>query len=673
MASGIKRIDNPRKNAQYMEWLCLAIMVIKIGSLLIFNLTRLKYVVDYDSSAALAQVMEIWKQKTLFLENWAYQTNPFWDSSVLLAVPFYGITKDIFLSYGLSNNCLILTFVFFFNQICNDLKLNHTYKYFSISLFFTVFTHHQLGYADCLFTNAAYYGWRVLSVIVLLSILVGLSTGRLLRQELGSGILCMFLLFWSGASSGSYVLICGVFPLVLYVIWTYLVRDLSIVKILKEPQFIVLSFSALVTLAGMVFVKILYPGEIIGTSTKELSSADDLLINTGKSLVGILELLGGISSVEHPMIFSKLGIKTLLGLSVVSTLFIATWYVMKKSVRTYTYDHSPSTQYSMMVLWLLGSNFFFLSYANLTYGQGTFEYRYWLLPITPIFLMIGIFLTDLGQCKKTLSQAIFICVFFASILFSVQTTISYYQANNGADFLQEVIAEILEEKNIETLYVVDSTIDARILRILTNDFEIVPVNSDLSLHGWGAKKDGFNNDEIAVLAQGEVVSTNPVLKNACNLQCSFEYRQYNLYNCDAGVFNFHSGLPMPEESAEWDSLTEYGYCITSDIGTINGAGEVASYGNSEGYLFYAPYSESVPGIYDITLHYAIDTWTEGTAGVFDVALDTQSYSAIPLDMNAESVTLEQVKIEAGHSFEARVWVPSGMVVRVQSIEYKREK
>lgn len=113
MASGIKRIDNPRKNAQYMEWLCLAIMVIKIGSLLIFNLTRLKYVVDYDSSAALAQVMEIWKQKTLFLENWAYQTNPFWDSSVLLAVPFYGITKDIFLSYGLSNNCLILTFVFF--------------------------------------------------------------------------------------------------------------------------------------------------------------------------------------------------------------------------------------------------------------------------------------------------------------------------------------------------------------------------------------------------------------------------------------------------------------------------------------------------------------------------------------------------------------------------------
>lgn len=69
-----EKIHTCSRNEQYIEWLCLVIMLIKIMSILIFNLTRLKYIVDYDSSVPLAQAIEMWQQKTIFLKGWAYQT-----------------------------------------------------------------------------------------------------------------------------------------------------------------------------------------------------------------------------------------------------------------------------------------------------------------------------------------------------------------------------------------------------------------------------------------------------------------------------------------------------------------------------------------------------------------------------------------------------------------------
>lgn len=668
----VKIGDNYNKWEAVFGLICFIILVGKVAALLIFNLTRLKYVTEYDSSVALMQAIEIWRQKTLFLNGWAYQTTLSWDSSVLLAAPLYGLTKDIFLAYGFSNDCLILAFVFFLDRICNDLALKPAYKFFSISLIFTVFTKNQLGYAGCLFTSAAFYGWRVLAIIILLSIMVRLSTGKLLRQQWGSVILCVLLLFVSGASAGSYVLICGVLPLLLFEIWSCIAREQVTFGILKKPQTAVLILAALASLAGLAFSQWLYPVQLGTPDTKTLSSASDLLTNVGKSLVGILELLGGITA-EHPTIFSEQGIQTLLGFAIVCALFISAWCVIKRAIYAQTKGQSATTQYGMMILWLFGVNAFCLSYANLTYGTPTFEYRYWTLPIVPMFLLIGLYLANLEQHNKTLSRFLFVGVIIVSTAFSVQTMKSYYQMNNNADSLQGMLAEIAAEKDIETLYVVnDDIVEGRIMRTLTSDFDVITIDSRLNVVGWGAKISGFDTTNIAVLAREDVVSANPVLRGTCTMLRAFEYGQYNLYACPPGVFDFHSGLPFPEENAGWDSPTAPGYCIASDLGAINETGELVSYGNTNaGYMLYGPYTESIAGIYNITLHYAIDACEEDITGTFDVALDAESWSAVPFDDNTTSVTLKNVEIDAGHTFEARVWVPEGMVVRVQSIECNR--
>ena len=72
--------------------LCVGI-VIQIGALAVFNLTRLPYESNYDSSV-LMQIVEMWRQKRILLKDWAYQTTLGIDSPVLLGALFYGITKE---------------------------------------------------------------------------------------------------------------------------------------------------------------------------------------------------------------------------------------------------------------------------------------------------------------------------------------------------------------------------------------------------------------------------------------------------------------------------------------------------------------------------------------------------------------------------------------------------
>lgn len=65
--------------------LCVGI-VIQIGALAVFNLTRLPYESNYDSSCAYAQIVEMWRQKRILLKDWAIR--PLW---VLFASSFRSI------------------------------------------------------------------------------------------------------------------------------------------------------------------------------------------------------------------------------------------------------------------------------------------------------------------------------------------------------------------------------------------------------------------------------------------------------------------------------------------------------------------------------------------------------------------------------------------------------
>ncbi len=130
------------------------------------------------------------------------------------------------------------------------------------------------------------------------------------------------------------------------------------------------------------------------------------------------------------------------------------------------------------------------------------------------------------------------------------------------------------------------------------------------------------------------------------------------------------GLPTAEQTEKTDRPGNVGFRFLNNA-ELNENGELVSDGATGGIILYGPYSETVPGVYDITLNYTVEAAAGAAEGTFDVALDTQRYAAVSFTAGQTSATLEDVSIEAGHKFEARVSVPAGMVIRVQSIHYTR--
>ncbi len=129
-----------------------------------------------------------------------------------------------------------------------------------------------------------------------------------------------------------------------------------------------------------------------------------------------------------------------------------------------------------------------------------------------------------------------------------------------------------------------------------------------------------------------------------------------------------AGLPGADQTEKTDRPGDIGFYRTN--ARLEGS-ELVSDGTTAGTILWGPYSETVPGVYDITLNYVVESVSDAAEGTFDVALDTQRYAAVSFTAGQTSATLEDVSIEAGHKFEARVSVPAGMVIRVQSIHYTR--
>jgi hypothetical protein len=151
-----------KKKCKKLEIFLFILLVLQLLVIAVFNLTRLPYVAGFDSSAAMAQAMQIWKQRTIFLKDWAYQSTLGLDSGLLLASMIYGVTGNIFISYGLSNCVIIALYFYVIYEILKEINVSKTVRLITLIILFTPYSLEPLGYMPMLFTNASYYSIKVL-------------------------------------------------------------------------------------------------------------------------------------------------------------------------------------------------------------------------------------------------------------------------------------------------------------------------------------------------------------------------------------------------------------------------------------------------------------------------------------------------------------------------------
>ncbi|MGN0990665.1 MAG: hypothetical protein ACI4O4_04340, partial [Candidatus Ventricola sp.] len=257
----------------------------------ILNL-RYPYIFDYDAAKLFYHVICMWREKTLLIPDWVYMTTGEWDCASLPALLFYGLTGNIKLAFGLANVCNILLFALVISRLFRAVPAEHGRQkgmLLGICLVLMPYYWDMLDYANMLFYGGAQYIYKVLLPVWLISLYVGMPQKRLPAALYTAAFL--LLVFATASSSGLYVMICGLFP----ILCCRLVRALGTENAQPDRRGLLISaLTAAVFLAGFAFQKAVH----LSTKTDEMT-----LIPMTELMPRIAQVVRdffGVTMVLHP-------------------------------------------------------------------------------------------------------------------------------------------------------------------------------------------------------------------------------------------------------------------------------------------------------------------------------------------------------------------------------------
>lgn len=526
------------KKNSFTDILLVTLLLIQLIILFVFNLTRLSHIADFDSSAAMSQAMEISKQKTLFINNWSYQSTLGLDSLVPLSALLYTFTHNIFLSFGIANCLGTLLFLYIFISTSKMLEINRTITLTGCIFMLTPLSCGMLGYFPMMFVNASYYMMKSLIPILLISVIIRIQKGIFHTRHSLLIMLLMWLSFFTGFSCGLYLLVCAFLP----ILFAQLINMVNVLSqktdIKNNPKYknIIYSFipsiiAIVLCLCGFIAGKIYYPYSFI--SNMVLCNVDNFFNNLFKFIIGFFELFGAVAYGEVKVI-SKEGINILLHLCFAITYLILLFIGCRKIKKNFK---KGDNNYFLYFLMIIIFNVFILILTYTTYGSATYEYRYFIIPV-----IAGIFICShaIPFLKRNITQYIpdifmklIIPLFAVLILITSFTSyIDYWEADNNSENLR-ALSTSLEERHIEVAYFVDSDpakeTDARILRLFSENVNIVNGNSYNQFNDWGTSTQYFNTDLIESSNFAIITTDNVPPQTNLNLIYSHSIDKYHVY------------------------------------------------------------------------------------------------------------------------------------------------
>lgn len=358
------------------------LLIVQILMIAVCNIKLIDNNVDCDNAKLFVHIREMWEQKTWFLPSWVYMTTLEIDCSSLLALPLYGVTGNIYLAFGLAN--IILLGIFIAAVFYLFWEKPFVYPVLAMNLICIPYSMGMLDYFNMLFFAGAQYIIKVLVPLLIIAILV--------HQEKNSGvdkkvkitifILFCFLLFITSLSSGVYVFVCGVVPVLL----VYGLYKLFRYEKIKIGVWVQIDITVILAAIGISLNGVLMGGAKGNDMT--MIGVDQFWNNALSCILGIFELFGGIcSEADVPVI-------SLQGISVLSKACLTLVYFACAAIG---YRKLIKKQGSIRILFL-GSvfvwNLFVLLITDASYGAATYEYRYHLMGMIPVVCITSEILLD---------------------------------------------------------------------------------------------------------------------------------------------------------------------------------------------------------------------------------------------------------------------------------------
>lgn len=641
--------------------LCVGI-VIQIGALAVFNLTRLPYESNYDSSCAYAQIVEMWRQKRILLKDWAYQTTLGIDSPVLLGALFYGITKNAFTAFGLANIVTVIVYACLFYDILKQADVKKNMRLLAVLFLLTPYSTGQLGYMPMLFTSAGSYAYKLLVPLLLIDILVRMHKGQEIKKYWYLILFATFFVFDTAVSSGEYILLCAVLPLIGYEILHVLIGN-DIKQIFNKR----LGFLILESAIYVVGIKVGRRTGIIESvgSQMMLTKAKHFPSVIAKCLTGIFQLFGGIPDYEDIPVTQTYGMMYLFRFFLAAVI-LASWIYLLKHLK----ENEKYKELVGMITCIFAVNLIVLIFANVNYATKTFEYRYHLISMIPMILLTSIAASDLWEKRKLLKQTIVLVTIVLLLFVNVYDYKNYMRDCYNYQGDMQGITLTAEQEGVHLIITIgsESISMGRCMRNVNPNVEISTWGGYNHGVGWGASTYYFDNAHLktpymVLMTQKEYeLMPKQIAKQLEEVQV---FGIFRLYRVKENVLDGDNTLPQSGTNRDFCYSSGYEYW-----GKMESDGNVLSSGKKETVLRSNKKKIEKDATYDIVVHYEVIQAKEDSAAVFRVR-NAQDEIIAEQEMPKDATEIRIRDVSVTQSMEwirYRINAQKGSKIRIKSIE-----
>ena len=641
--------------------LCVGI-VIQIGALAVFNLTRLPYESNYDSSCAYAQIVEMWRQKRILLKDWAYQTTLGIDSPVLLGALFYGITKNAFTAFGLANIVTVIVYACLFYDILKQADVKKNMRLLAVLFLLTPYSTGQLGYMPMLFTSAGSYAYKLLVPLLLIDILVRMHKGQEIKKYWYLILFATFFVFDTAVSSGEYILLCAVLPLIGYEILHVLIGN-DIKQIFNKR----LGFLILESAIYVVGIKVGRRTGIIESvgSQMMLTKAKHFPSVIAKCLTGIFQLFGGIPDYEDIPVTQTYGMMYLFRFFLAAVI-LASWIYLLKHLK----ENEKYKELVGMITCIFAVNLIVLIFANVNYATKTFEYRYHLISMIPMILLTSIAASDLWEKRKLLEQTIVLVTIVLLLFVNVYDYKNYMRDCYNYQGDMQGITLTAEQEGVHLIITIgsESISMGRCMRNVNPNVEISTWGGYNHGVGWGASTYYFDNAHLktpymVLMTQKEYeLMPKQIAKQLEEVQV---FGIFRLYRVKENVLDGDNTLPQCGTNRDFCYSSGYEYW-----GKMESDGNVLSSGKKETVLRSNKKKIEKDATYDIVVHYEVIQAKEDSAATFRVRnAQDEIIAEQEMPKDATKITIKDVSVITGMEWvRYRINAEKGSKIRIRSIE-----
>lgn len=647
-----------------LELITLAILIFQIAALCYFNLTHIVYVQDDDVAKLFRHTMEMWDERTLFIPNWSYITTGEQDCAALLAIPFYALTRNIYLAFGLSNIVNILVYVYIINRLLKSVGIPETFRTIACLIVLFPYKFGQLDYLNMMFFSGGQYAYKVLLPLVFLELIYESEQTRKKPVQICILILYLLLLLLSSISSGGYVLSTGIAPAVISGILLQLARRKT--EGVKEYEFILFCVSVLLGMIGMLI------GKRVGiqayADTVFLLQQENWLPAFEATVRSLINILGALPTRGDVPLLSINGVTYLIKIALMMFLVclggkrISSFLFLQESFegRCVTDDKKKYLQIQLLSIFIW--NFLIIFFSTQT-G------RYQLIGLIPLMLAAVIELSiNFSKNNNLLAIRLLLGGLLAGYvlmsLYTYRDAEKNYFTKDNQDIIE--LDAYLHQLNVGTaVFIWDTSMSER-MRVYDDTIlytAYLPSEQKLYLIDYYQEASERSNlsdrNALCVKSNQSIDWVQDYIRNTYTL--AGRVGDYAIYVSDVNRFDGISGMEFGNHAIDYPYTTGYTY-----KGEINSEGALLTYGVS-GYALESPIFVNARKLdYSITMNYYAGIY-EGTIGQVELWVDGSISDTQELEAGKSQIIFE---IGQQQNCQIRVKVDSDKSIAIQNFEFQ---